>query len=666
MWWMALVFAAEPVLLEMATVGSAAADLDDDGLVDLIEGTNLGPVVRWNLGGGFGDREPWGAVDEGIPGGPFVAAVDLDGDGHVDVCSAQPVAVAFGLQGDLLCTMGTGSRTPGDTVSRGTVVGPVAFRDLDADGDVDILRAEDGLLVAEYNDGTGVVASRVSIATDWLEGMLLADLDGDDLPEAVTLSSSYTLSVYDLSPNGISLRQTMTVYCDGEQHFQALDVDADGDDDLMVCGEPLELALSSAGTLGAPVAPPLTLGRGVTYDADGDGIIDLLDYMRRPVVAGEGVAASSLVGPNGNADRTFTLRFDADGDGEVELTTANYGSRYFAANDGPRLRWRRVSSGAIEPAGVSLADIDRDGRDDLVVAHRRGLYWRPSLGDGTFGPAVDVTRRATATRLGAPVTDIDGDGWVDVVTLRATDWRTRAYLRWGSANGFLEPEEVAEAWGAWSVDLDLDGVDDEVLLADDDTLYTLDATGARVDQVDASSTLMLGWGAAAGDLDGDGLVDIAWAGEEGVALALGSGALPIEYPVVTGLGTEAVWVTDATGDGLDDLVVGLIPEGEPHDMQVMVLTLNPKTSSLDLVGSFADPVDNLLARLASGEVAATVGQQLVLLEPTTFTQTEVLHELPERGRPMEFVHFDQGDIDNDGLIDAVATSGTEVWLIRGE
>ncbi|WP_148614033.1 N-acetylmuramoyl-L-alanine amidase [Nocardioides rubriscoriae] len=65
----------------------------------------------------------------------------------------------------------------------------------------------------------------------------------------------------------------------------------------------------------------------------------------------------------------------------------------------------------------NAGDWDRDGTSDLITrrASNGTLYFRPGLGNGRFGPAVELARDFGKVGLLAAVGDMTGDGWPDLM-----------------------------------------------------------------------------------------------------------------------------------------------------------------------------------------------------------------------------------------------------------
>jgi Ca2+-binding RTX toxin-like protein len=128
----------------------AFVDLDADGDLDLVSGTEIGRILAWRNTGTTaspaftaltGSDNPFAAIDVSTHSTP--AFVDLDGDGDLDLVSGErdgyflawrntgsPAAPAFTALG--------GTENPFDSLSAPGMSKP-AFVDLDNDGDLDLL-----------------------------------------------------------------------------------------------------------------------------------------------------------------------------------------------------------------------------------------------------------------------------------------------------------------------------------------------------------------------------------------------------------------------------------------------------------------------------------------------------------------------------------------------
>jgi hypothetical protein len=117
---------------------------------------------------------------------------------------------------------------------------------------------------------------------------------------------------------------------------------------------------------------------------------------------------------------------DLDGDGRIDIVVTEENGRA----EGARAHWLRqpaTPGGAWEVRSITsrgtlnsltAADMDGDGATDLVMAEHRGQLrvsiWN-NLGGGRFvEQIVDVGKES---HLGARVVDLDGDGDLDVVSI---------------------------------------------------------------------------------------------------------------------------------------------------------------------------------------------------------------------------------------------------------
>ena len=272
---------------------------------------------------------------------------------------------------------------------------------------------------------------------------------------------------------------------------------------------------------------------------------------------------------------------DLDGDGRPDIVTASLGGELGVAlstPDGSHLPRPPTATGQ-DPVGLALSDLDDDGALDVIVSHFKfgvpaqgRVTVHLGLGDGSFGPADETVVGNNVGPLG--VADVDGDGRLDVVTCRSDVLLTLPGLGDGTL-GALVPTGVGFAGtvprALELADLDDDGVPD--LLAADGTglLHALRGLGdGTFLQLQVQPTGGVGSDIATGDIDGDGLLDAAVvhvgdADGTTVWLAgLGDGTLgaPITVAAVSP-SSSSVAVADVHGDGIPDLVLG---ESDPQQV----------------------------------------------------------------------------------------------------
>ena len=217
--------------------------------------------------------------------------------------------------------------------------------------------------------------------------------------------------------------------------------------------------------------------------------------------------------------------------------------------------------------GIATSDVDGDGWLDLFVANdgEPDFLWR-NQGDGTFrevgmsaGVAVTAEGRAEAS-MGADAGDADGDGDDDLVVTELTGQGTNVFLNDGAgqfrdvsaASGIGAASLSATGWGTAWVDYDNDGWLD--LLAVNGTIIAQEGRTGRAFPYDQRKVLFRnlgtgrfedvtaragpaftlsesGRGAAFGDLDNDGDIDVL----------VGNNSGPVHL-LVNEVGASAHWV----------------------------------------------------------------------------------------------------------------------------
>ena len=159
---------------------------------------------------------------------------------------------------------------------------------------------------------------------------------------------------------------------------------------------------------------------------------------------------------------------DLDGDGGKEVVFAGgdqvqiYWNRdgHISAAERTILpvagNWTMFAEGAVR---VAVADVDGDGRDELLIVNKEGVQIRSADALHQVRESLPV---ANASWLHA--TDLDGDGRLDLIVSRYEDGRsydTRSLVFWNGADGFSAQRTTAlatgGAMGCTVADLDGDG-----------------------------------------------------------------------------------------------------------------------------------------------------------------------------------------------------------------
>lgn len=362
---------------------------------------------------------------------------------------------------------------------------------------------------------------------------------------------------------------------------------------LLVCSTNAPSAESSFRT---PVRVPLPKGFHAAvvavadFDADGKADLAVLGDQGLFVLLGDGrggLRPMPLV-PAGRSPSAMAIA-DLDRDGKLDIVVANHEADYVTLllGDGagrftPRTLPLRSKP---HPHAVAVGDFDGDGKPDLAVDSFEDDRLTLLFGrDGWKGPGIPhgIGTRPYYTLAAA---DLDGDGRVDLVCpnygrgtvsilfgdgkggfahapaspLRAGPTPFAAIV--ADVNGDGRPDILVANYSGHSTDTANDGL--TWIRNDGGRRFT--AFRERVAKGDYVSRL------AAGDVNGDGIADVAFPNRNGATVTLlwGSkeGPVPGES-VTTMLEPAAVALGDLDGDKRADLVVA----SEDSDEVLVFLT----------------------------------------------------------------------------------------------
>lgn len=494
--------------------------------------------------------------------------------------------------------------------------------DYDANGDgyADLLdpRSSSGLTVDVLLGGPGgVSAARVVRVPQPLTGNVgtstsgAGDFDGDGYTDLAFVAARGRLLVLRGSASG-PVGPITTVATDlavSPLPVVASDLNGDGRDDAVV-GSTLWFPGSAAGLTAAGARTGFD-GIQLPGDLDGDGFNDLLG--RAPTGSGWRVVRGAAAGPDFAASTAFDgvprPAGDSNNDGFADVFVGDllrYGSAagLAPANASSPRAGVAVTGDGISPLQNFVADVDGDGDDDVLVG--AGRLW---LVRGDPAGRLE-TRGSTYEREVAFGGDLDGDGQIDL-------WRsdgvypgpldlgaigsavTRLTQRADGAQ--VAVASLGDANGDGRADLAIGPGPGEAVLR----FFAGTATGFAAPVAMAVPPLAAAAHVvAAGDLDRDGLADLA--------LSAGPATVRVIYGARTNLGTRtrdlaagtattglAVPIApgDVDGDGNRDLV--LVPGGDATRVLLYRGTpTGPSSASTDVVVSFTD------TRLRLGRVNA--------------------------------------------------------------
>ncbi|MFK7895178.1 MAG: FG-GAP-like repeat-containing protein [Myxococcota bacterium] len=492
----------------LAGTDPLSADSDGDGLRDGFEVANgFDPLVA---GEQFLDGDADGLsnlVEQTVGSNPLVA--DTDGDTLLD--------------GDEIGTAAFVDE--GIVKSAGGIFGvSVTIGDADSDGDGDLIfsgfDSSQSREVLGYLENESGAFAELEIDTSSLSWSNLQvtdfDLDGD--ADFVVRQSGRLELVESLGRDQLANEQfakrNLRFPNESEQIAASdlTDFDADGDPDLLTVVlkgfgfQPTELELQLNNGAGAvetvllgTIALPETPRAAAAGDFDGDGTSDvvILGYeflgatselawsVER--LAGNGLL--SLAAPLASIPLSTTpsigsgrgqleaVDFDRDGDLDL-IATVNRQEVYWLENDGSfGFTINAISTAPLEIRDLKVADMDGDGRFDLILLDdiSEQLLWKQNLGNEILTAEIALGSVVSPDELS--VGDIDGDGALDVATASRTNgvrWFRQTSL--GSAtladtdgDGLDDGAESASGTDPFDPDQDDDGLVDgvEIVLGTD-------------------------------------------------------------------------------------------------------------------------------------------------------------------------------------------------------
>jgi hypothetical protein len=341
------------------------------------------------------------------------------------------------------------------------------------------------------------------------ESAAIRDLNGDGRPDVVTVNQNGTISVLITKPGG-TFRARRDYPVGGLPQGAAIaDLNGDGHPDVAVAslgGFVTVLLNKGDGTLGGKRTYAAgTGGSGpvsiAAADLDRDGSPDLVTSNSTERVEHGGVQSVSVLRNNG--DGTFAAKQDYP-----------------------------ISGG--DPISVALGDLNGDGKPDVVTgdeAEGGPVSVLLNEGDGTLqAERIYKTSGAQSVVLG----DLNGDGKVDVATADGVLGvsvllnRGDGTLRKSRAYAVLSQPDLASGPSSIAI-VHLNGERRPDLATADKfghlSLLLNTGAGAFRAAIDlgigkCGGVFVSDRGLAAGDLNGDGRVDFAAAGEKGLCVSL--------------------------------------------------------------------------------------------------------------------------------------------------
>lgn len=316
-------------------------------------------------------------------------------------------------------------------------------------------------------------------------------------------------------------------------------------------------------------------------DVNGDGKLDLLlpnvSSSTVGVLLGTGTGSFGAVTTfsTGGSSSPFGIAVaDVNADGKPDLLTANSDSNtagvLLGTGTGSFRSVTQFSTGGFsKPSGIAVADVNADGKPDLLTANLGTNTAGVLLGTGTgsFGPVTTYSSGANSAPASIAVADVNGDGQLDLLT--ANQANSTAGVLLGTGTGSFGPATTFSTGtasyphGLVVADVNGDTKLDLLTANTNSTAGVLLGTGTG--SFGAVTTFSTGASSltnalAVADVNSDGHPDLLTANYNtstaGVLLGTGTGSFGAVTQVSTGEGSQpyGIAVADVNGDAKPDLL----------------------------------------------------------------------------------------------------------------
>ena len=459
-----------------------ALDYDGDGTLDLALGVGL-PGIRIHKGTGDGhfvyqkNVSNLGCVE-------YIAVGDLNNDGKGDIaptCIDDATAYVGVSQGN-----GNYTRTLSAPFSTGTESSAIADIDLDGNQDLALVSNGSGILRIYRGKGDGMFEPPQEFASTGAQPVFLIaeDLDRDGRNDVISADAgSGTVTIFHGMEGARLLRSANGVsgVPGSAKAFGIVDFDGNSAPDLFFASLTLpKVAVYLNPRDTSPTMPSLTidvpqkLSSMEVADLDGDGVFDLVgvnlveDLVVIVSLNADGTPRPATTFPAGQAppetksgpQEIAVGKIDAGDSLDLVIPSAGLNAITVFLATGPGVYGQPLTIPTVEkPKRVTIADVDLDGKNDVIALTTKLVVIHWGMGDGTFSEPVTLVDDFLKSFGDAAVADLDGDMIPEIVLTEARS-KTVLVLQGLGSRAFAPAYPVAVLVSPSSVllvDVDDDG-----------------------------------------------------------------------------------------------------------------------------------------------------------------------------------------------------------------
>jgi hypothetical protein len=377
-------------------------------------------------------------------------------------------------------------------------------------------------------------------------------------------------------------------------------------------------------------------------DLNGDGRADLAVVCRYSSSTGAGNVLSILMSAGNPSVPLFSAPInyrtspspsrvalaDLDNDGRLDVVTASAESASVFLNGGGGILVPRGSySLGSAPQGLRIADLNGDGRKDLALATDTGVrVFLASGSPGSFGAAASYSVGGSSVAIAAGL--VDGDAVPDLVV--ATKAPNTLAIFHGVGDGAFTaagtPALLYEPTSLELADMTGNGTPEAIVASGPAMRLVVHGNDGMMPFAGVTADLLLGGNPldlVARDLNSDGLTDVAAAMKVGsngslqtggIFLGNGVGGFFSDYTIDLGPWLEAIVAGDMDGDGRPDLAAcGAGQTDEIEFQQAVQVVLQSSSGTYGIGTSYRTPVyDATTCRVISANVDRDGKSDLVI------------------------------------------------------